>query len=240
MPMEFRSNTNTRVSVTPIDPLPVAIYGGGSTSAVISTPADAQANVANGQLGYVRGYVFNGTTWDRQYGNTAGTYVNGSVASGGTDAGNPIKIGGVFTTTPASVATGQRRALEMTSNGSIRTVIGPSTDASAGLTPTVALGVSGLLLKASAGNVFSAKMTAGATAGFFVLYNATALPGAGAALTAALILDCVAVPANGTVELAGKSVPVRCGTGAVLLFTTTLATYTAPANLATHMAGSFI
>jgi len=37
--------------------------------------------------------VFNGTTWDRQRGDTNGTYTIGNVAHDAADAGNPVKLG---------------------------------------------------------------------------------------------------------------------------------------------------
>jgi len=43
----------------------------------------------------------------------------GNAASGATDSGSPVKIGGVFTTTPSVVTTGQRRDVEVTARGSV-------------------------------------------------------------------------------------------------------------------------
>lgn len=55
--------------------------------------------------------IFNGATWDRQRsdGTTGGHGVGGTVASGATDSGNPVKVGAVGrTTNPTSVSDGQR------------------------------------------------------------------------------------------------------------------------------------
>jgi hypothetical protein len=57
------------------------------------------------------GYVFNGTTWDRQRGDTEGTHTVGNEAHDAADAGNPVKIGGkasVGGVLPAAVADGDR------------------------------------------------------------------------------------------------------------------------------------
>lgn len=45
----------------------------------------------------------------------------GNVASGATDAGNPIKVGGVFNTTPAALTTGQRGDMQLDANQNVRT-----------------------------------------------------------------------------------------------------------------------
>lgn len=104
--------------------------------------------------------------------------------------------------------------------------------------PIASAGVSASVLKASAGTFWSASMIAGATAGFFILYNAAAAPAGGAALTANLTLFCVPVAANGFASLGGNPKGARCSAGGVLLFSTSATTYTVPANVAVHMSGS--
>ncbi len=65
--------------------------------------------------------VFDGTTWDRLRGTAeAGVWVQGSVASAATDSGNPVKIGGLFSTTAATVTSGQRSDIAVGSTGSVR------------------------------------------------------------------------------------------------------------------------
>lgn len=56
------------------------------------------------------GALWNGTTWDRAYsgGTTGSASVSGGVASAAADSGNPVKTGGVYTTSPSAVTTGQR------------------------------------------------------------------------------------------------------------------------------------
>jgi hypothetical protein len=69
-------------------------------------------------------HVYNGATWDRQRGDTSGTYVQGNVASDGVDAGNPLKIGAVYNTNPPSVGAGDRVNLQANTFGTLRTMPG--------------------------------------------------------------------------------------------------------------------
>jgi hypothetical protein len=50
-----------------------------------------------------------------------GEMVQGSVASAATDAGNPVKVGGVYNSTLPTFTTGQRGDLEIGARGSLRT-----------------------------------------------------------------------------------------------------------------------
>jgi hypothetical protein len=111
--------------------------------------------------------------------------------------------------------------------------------AGAALVPLVALGVNTLNAKASAGNLYEATCIAGTTAGFLVAYNAVAAPAPAAALTAALVLNVVPVPA-GAVGIISNKIADRFGTGICLIFTTSLATYTAPATPAAFLQAKFV
>ncbi len=116
-------------------------------------------------------YVFNGSTWDRQRGDTFGTY----------------------------------------------SVLVPSTAATAAIAPAATSAVAGsLVLKASAGNLYSWRVTAGASAGYVMAFNATSPPADGAVTPA----DCVAVAANSTVSHMA-TIPERYTTGITLVFSTT-------------------
>ena len=64
-------------------------------------------------------------------GTTNGIVATGNVASGAADSGNPVKAGGVFNTTPATLTTGQRGDLQLSSKGLLRVVLG---DGSGGTT----------------------------------------------------------------------------------------------------------
>lgn len=54
---------------------------------------------------------------------SSGSSVGGAVASGSSDIGNPVKIGGVYNSTPPTVTTGQRVDAQLTSHGSVRSMV---------------------------------------------------------------------------------------------------------------------
>lgn len=68
-------------------------------------------------------FVFNGASWDRQRGDTNGSWAQGNVAAGGTDAGNPVKVGGVFNNTQPTLTTGQRGDFQVSSRGELLATI---------------------------------------------------------------------------------------------------------------------
>ncbi len=173
----------------------------GGIAVVSPSTADGSSANSNALFTSSRGFVFNGTTWDR--------------ARSIQDTG----IAGVGVTAMATT---------------------PHTAAGGAIVPVVGAGVSSLVLKAAAGNFYSASMLAGATAGFLIAYNANAAPAGGAALTNALILYAAPVAANGSVSIGSNPIPDRFGTGIVLLFSTSTTTYTVPANLALHMRGAAV
>jgi hypothetical protein len=53
-------------------------------------------------------------------GTTNAVVAIGNVASGATDSGNPLKIGGVFTTSPPTITTGQRGDAQLDANANFR------------------------------------------------------------------------------------------------------------------------
>lgn len=139
---------------------------------------------------------------------------------------------------PAS-GQGYRAGGAQTTGGNTIVASAPSADAGNSITPVVAgAGGTSLVVKASAGNLYSASMTAGATAGFLIAYNAAAAPAPAAALTAGLVLNVAAVAANGSAQLGGGDVPDRFSAGIVLLFSTSTTTYTVPASAALHIRGA--
>lgn len=92
----------------------------GNVSNASSGVATSSTNVPS--VSY--NYWWNGTTWDQAPGNMAnGGFVQGSVASGVADAGNPIKIGGVFNTTPPTLTNAQRSDAQSFQNGALAAVI---------------------------------------------------------------------------------------------------------------------
>jgi hypothetical protein len=102
--------------------------GAAFMAALTATLADGASNIGsappNGSgLAYpsrVYPSVFNGSTWDRQRGDTNGAYANGNVAHDAVDAGNPIKIGGkARTTLPSVVAADDRVDAYFTAYGQL-------------------------------------------------------------------------------------------------------------------------
>jgi len=102
---------------------------GGTTSYVEDTPS------AGGESMIISGVVrqdtlASSTTTDGDYAymkvDSAGRlYVNsqGGVASGATDSGNPVKVGGVYSSTPPTYTNGQRGDLLLEARGNLRVAL---------------------------------------------------------------------------------------------------------------------
>lgn len=75
----------------------------------------------------VSAQVFNGTTWDRLRGDTTGLFTVGNVAAAAADSGNPVKVGGVFSTSLPSLTNGQRGNIQLSGNGLITPFAGATT-----------------------------------------------------------------------------------------------------------------
>lgn len=95
-------------------------YSNGSVNAYLSRNA-------SGFLFAQAGMMFNGTTWDRVRGSVNGAWVQGNVASGTADAGNPVKVGGVCLTGTPTYANAQRADLRISTTGALVTTILPFT-----------------------------------------------------------------------------------------------------------------
>lgn len=102
-----------------------------SNTNILGRPQDASGNPSF--LGSLP-YAYNGTTWDRVRGDaTNGLTVNlgtnndvtatGNVANDAADSGNPVKVGGVYRATLASVADGDRTDAQSDTYGNLRTLI---------------------------------------------------------------------------------------------------------------------
>lgn len=92
--------------------------------------------------------VVDGTTVEMQSdaaGNLKTAVSGGSVASGATDSGNPIKVGGVYNSTlPTNIATGERADFQTDRNGNIRArIIGSSVTLADGVLASRGAGVMG-------------------------------------------------------------------------------------------------
>lgn len=80
----------------------------GSIFGTVAVLADAMANPT---IGKIQSFLslWNGATWDRWPGNTSGGFVQGNVANGVANAGNPILTGGrVVSANPSTLTVGQR------------------------------------------------------------------------------------------------------------------------------------
>lgn len=120
-----------------------------------------------------------------------------------------------------------------------------STGAIVPVASAVSPAASGVVLKASAGNVYGVSAQqplSGGVACFLVLYNATSIPASAASLTAANILKVWNLSA--TAGFAGWDAdgrpPLRCSTGAVLIATTSLTTMTLPSTVPVFFGGDVV
>lgn len=183
-------STNGRILLTGTSgALVIGNSNNGSTATIAAASADAAAYV-NSLSVRSFGAVYNGSTWDRQRGDTNGTYV---VATPTAAAANSIA------------------------------------------SQTVAAATSNVL-KNSAGNVYSLNLVNSTAAGFVVLYDATAAPASGTALTTGLVRYCFPVAASQGFDKV-FSIPMQMTVGAVELFSTSCTTYTAVATAPIIMTG---
>ena len=100
------------------------LYVSGTSLVGLQDNVDAIAVTATGNRLAVlnRNSVYNGTTWDRQRGDTSGTYAVGNIASGVADSGNPVKVGGKYNATSPTLTTGQRGDLQLDVLGNLKTI----------------------------------------------------------------------------------------------------------------------
>jgi hypothetical protein len=103
--------------------------------------------------------------------------------------------------------------------GILGTAAAPSSAAGAGIVPVVSTAVeSSHILKASAGNLYDAYVTTGATAGFLLIFNATSAPANGTVAPQ----DCLPVAANSQVSLFTNGAPPEgFTTGITAVFSST-------------------
>lgn len=100
------------------------LYIGTTSLTALVDNADAVAVTATANRLTVmnRATVYNGTTWDRQRGDTTGTYAVGNIAAGVADSGNPVKVGGKYNTTSPTLTTGQRGDLQLDILGNLKAI----------------------------------------------------------------------------------------------------------------------
>ncbi len=122
-------------------------------------------------------------------------------------------------------------------------VVVPSSGAAASVAPLIAGSASSSIVVCSAAcNLYDAYVTAGATPGWLLVFNAVAAPSNGATtagVASGNLQDCIAVPANTTQSLfTGGAPPERFTTGATLTFSSTAcATLTLSATAFLHGRG---
>jgi len=95
------------------------VADGSAAISSTANPADASSNTTTtlNSSAYLMNY--NGASWDRARGDTNGLYVGGNAASGASDAGNPVKVGGRYNATPPTLADGQRGDAQLGLRGSL-------------------------------------------------------------------------------------------------------------------------
>lgn len=139
-------------------------------------------------------------------GTFTGTVSSASTIADGADVGE-----GATTATAASVGgtgsvnaklrlmTSQLDTINTTLGSGVSVTFAPSSSAAIGITPTVSGSAgSGLVLKATPGNVYAAYATNHtSTSGYLVLLNATSVPGDGAITP----LACAALSSNGSASI---------------------------------------
>lgn len=199
---------------------PTAVTAGQSTRAWYSLNGAAASMLAASDGTVVPVSAPGATSFTR----SVGLYVNSQTA--------------VFNGTNMYLARSVTGALS-TGQGTQSTAPAPHNAAEGAIVPIVTSAASGLVVAAQAANFYSGSMVAGITAGFFIAYNATAVPAPGA-LTAGLILGVVPVAANGFASFDNSTIPDRFGVGVVLLFSTVTTAYTVPATPALHIRGKAV
>lgn len=143
----------------------------------------------------------------------------------GADARAQFSISVVSTcgTVPLTLPLGTGFALFTDINGNLCSSasleIAPTAASAAGISPVVSSSVeSSHVFKASAGNLYSAYVTVGATAGFLLIFDATSAPVDGAVAPT----QCVVAPANQTVSLSFNPGPPEVySTGITAVFSST-------------------
>jgi hypothetical protein len=170
----------------------------------------------------------------------------GAMANYGTSPGAVLVPGvNAFVTNAVALAAGSAiigkmgidQTTDVTTNG---VEIAPTTGSAAGIAPGVAGSASSsVVLKASAGNLYSVYATSGSTQGWLMVFNATSLPGNGgttAGTASGNLQDCIYAPANSTTGINYNPGPVETfSVGITAAFSSTAcSTLTASATAYLH------
>lgn len=154
---------NTNGGCTPVstaNPLPVTAGGGGGGAATIANGADVAEGSTTDAPATTPTTASAATTISLLKALANG----GSIASGATDSGNPVKIGGVFNTTRPTIASGQRGDIQIDANGNLmaKLAIAPTTgldgfsNGSFGYQQNATTGTSSPLLPGQGNYIFNA------------------------------------------------------------------------------------
>lgn len=198
-----------------------------------------------GGTGIVRGNVSEHTGVSGSS-STAPSFVQGAAASGSTTAGNPVKVGADYNSTPITLTNGQVGTLQVDANGylKVREQYQPgsedNTNGNSAVIEKLLAGVSTyaptiftnfganatLNVKATAGNVYSIYcQNTNAAVRYIQIHNTATTPGGGA-----VPLLSFAIPATSSVFISHDMLVaggVYFSTGIAFAFSTTSGTYTA-------------
>lgn len=218
VPLQCAGNGANCGPVTSANPQPVTVVsGGGGTDGVAqgSTTAGQSGVLTQGAVQTSAPSYTSGQTSPLSLTTGGALRVDPGVAQGSTSAGQSgVLTQGAVTTNPPSYTTAQTSALSLGTNGALRV----DTTGALGLT-TVQTGAvaANLVVCGSACTLFGFNVTTGASAGYVLVFNATAAPSDGAVTP----VWCMPVAANAGIDINWRGAPRRMSTGAAISFSTT-------------------
>jgi hypothetical protein len=156
--------------------------------------------------------------------------VSGTVAVSNFPATQAVSVSGTVTVATHAV----------TQSGAWSVSLAPNASAANGIVPTRATNTASLLIKNTAGNLYSAYAVAGNTGFILVALDRTTALAANAAITATEIINMAPVSANGFASISPTDVPDRFVNGFLLIASTSITTYSPPSNLPIFIRGKAI
>lgn len=206
----FVNEQNVPLQLDATGALKVTNGGGGSASGGSVSPAGTNGTQAQSVQGITGGVPQNSFT--AQFNSSLPTFASGSSGYLSVDVNGRLILAPTST-----IAIGN-------STNTIGNVVAASSAGAVSPAPVVSTG-SSVVGKSSAGNLFGFSVTAGATAAYLAILNATAAPAAGAAISP---VECIPVAVNSYVARRSH-LPDRYTTGIVGVVTSSCATFTAVA-----------
>lgn len=174
-----------------------------------------------------------GTPTATKVGVTVNSILTGTITAGSGTAA-PLAVSGFFSNGSAQDAAVSINGAVTAGTGDAAVVIAPTSAIQAGLTVTTTAAVaSSQVLKGSAGNGYRYAITTGASAGFFMIFDATSAPADGA-VTPKI---CRAVAANTSLEINHSPQPDLFTVGITEVFSTT-GCFTKTASATAELEGS--